>query len=86
MFCTATMEPQGYGEWFVDREAIDRVTVSPYGFDAPEVPVEVTARELPDRPFASDADLLEAFEGARQVTLTGTIISNPMRAGNVVAD
>jgi hypothetical protein len=73
LFCTAAIEPQGYGEWFVDREAVDRVTVSPFPFDTPEVRVEVTARELPDRAFASDADLLAAFESAARVTLTGTI-------------
>jgi hypothetical protein len=53
-----------------------RLTITPDPFEGREVPLEVTARELPNRPFHSAAEAREAFSKARIVPVEG-IASGP---------
>jgi hypothetical protein len=57
-----------------------RLTVTPDPFEGRQVPLEVTARELPDRVFRSEADAREAFSRARAVLVQG-VASGPTSAG-----
>jgi hypothetical protein len=69
-FCTGWTEEQRFGEWAVQRFDT-RIVVTPDAFAARTIPFEITARELPDRPFTSDADLREALRTAPLTFLRG---------------
>jgi hypothetical protein len=72
-FCTGWTDEHTYGEWRVRRDKSGRIIVSPDAFDLPEIPIDVTALELPDRPFPSDAEFREALANGKQVTLSGFV-------------
>jgi hypothetical protein len=70
VFCngwTGAIEEGGYR--IVLRE--NRLLVAPDPFGGLEVPLEVPARQLPDRPYLSDEDLRAAWAAAPQVPVTG---------------
>lgn len=71
-FCTGWTDQQRFGEWTVQRFD-SRVVVTPDAFAGKTIPFEITARELPDRPFTSDADLREALGAAKPVLLRGEV-------------
>jgi hypothetical protein len=48
-----------------------RMTITPDPFEGQEVPLEITARELPNRTFHSAAEAREAFSKAPQVLVQG---------------
>ena len=70
VFCNPWQE-ETYREWTF-RFDRDLVTIVPDPFEGREVPFDINAIELPDRPFASDDDLRTAFRNAPRVSLTGT--------------
>lgn len=72
-FCTATSEQLRFGDWSV-RLAGTRVLVTPDAFGGAEIPIEITARALPKRPFRSDADLSDALKQATPITLQGSVV------------
>jgi hypothetical protein len=72
VFCTASREPQRYGEWTVSI-AGTRVEVTPDPFGGAEVPLTVAARRLPGGAFRSQAELGAAWERAPRLTLSGSV-------------
>jgi hypothetical protein len=71
-FCAGWTEPQRYGDWTV-RLAGTRVVVTPDPFGEAEIPIEITAREIPKRPYRSDAALRDALSKARARTMRGEV-------------
>jgi hypothetical protein len=71
-FCTGWTDEQRYGEWVVQRVGT-RVAVTPDAFGRAEIPFEIRAREMRDRPFRSDGELREALNDARQTILSGEV-------------
>jgi hypothetical protein len=71
VFCNPWRE-ETYRQWTF-RFDRDVVTITPDPFSGREIPFEIDAIELPDRPFASDDDLRAALGNARRVSLTGTV-------------
>ena len=47
------------------------LVITPDPFHGARVPLEVSVRELPHRPFASATEALEAFRATRATSLTG---------------
>jgi hypothetical protein len=70
VFCAQWRE-ETYRQWTF-RFDRDVVTVTADPFAGREIPFEINAIELPDRPFASDDDFRTAFRNAPRVSLTGT--------------
>jgi hypothetical protein len=56
------------------RRRGDVVEVAPDPFEGVTVPLEVAARRIPARPYASDDDLRTTLGAARRVSLTGRIV------------
>jgi Protein of unknown function (DUF3891) len=71
-FCTGWTDAQRFGAWTVQRFDA-RVVVTPDAFGGRTIPFEISARELPDRPFTSDADLRDALRTARVTTVRGEL-------------
>lgn len=71
-FCTGWTDEQRFGEWTVQRFD-SRVVVSPDAFAGKAIPFEITAREIPNRPFTSDADLRDALGAAELAFLRGEV-------------
>lgn len=71
-FCAGWTDAQRFGEWTVQRFD-SRVAVTPDAFAGTTIPFEITARELPDRPFTSDADLRDALGAAKATFLRGEV-------------
>jgi hypothetical protein len=75
-FCTAAGEEQRFLDWIIRADG-SRVLVAPDPFGGAEVPLEVAAREIPRRPYRSDAELREAVAAARAITLRGWVAGRP---------
>jgi uncharacterized protein DUF3891 len=71
-FCTGWVDEQRFGEWAVQRFD-SRVVVSPAAFDETEIPIEVAAKEIRNRPFRSDAELRDALREAKVIMLEGVV-------------
>lgn len=71
-FCTGWTDEQRFGEWAVQRFDA-RLLVTPDAFGGRTIGFEITARELPNRPFTSDADLRDALGAATLTSLRGEI-------------
>jgi uncharacterized protein DUF3891 len=71
-FCADWTDEQRFGAWRVNRSG-DRLAVTPDAFGGKEIPIAVTARELPRQTFASDADLRAAIARSPTVTLRGAV-------------
>jgi hypothetical protein len=72
LFCMAVSQPQHIGEWSVQLTG-DRVLVSPDPFGGRSIPIEVRARQIPDRTFESDDDLRATVHAAREVVVKGIV-------------
>jgi len=70
-FCNGWSEAQMDVSGYAARLDGTRLIVTPDPFGGREVALEIVARELPDRPFASADEASEAFRRAPTVTLTG---------------
>jgi hypothetical protein len=71
IFCNQ-WESQTFGEYTFARDG-DEIVVTPDPFGGERVPIAVTACEIPDRPYSSDAELRQALRDATTVSLTGTV-------------
>ena len=71
-FCTGWTDEQRFGGWAVQRFD-SRVMVTPDLFGGRTIPFEITARELPNRPFTADADLRDALRTAKLTFLRGEV-------------
>lgn len=72
IFCNRWDDEHRYAEWTF-RLTDTAVVVSPDPFTGQEFPFEITAREIADRPYASDADLHDTIHDAPLVALRGTV-------------
>ena len=71
-FCVGWKDEQRFGEWTV--LCVDtRVVVRPDAFGGKEVPIEIEAREIPNRSFQSDMEVRDALREARVTTLEGIV-------------
>jgi len=72
LFCMAVSQPQHIGDWSVHITG-DRVVVSPDLFGGQSIPIEIRAREIPNRTFESDEDLRAAVRAAPEVMVNGVV-------------
>lgn len=70
IFCNGWSEPQRDGEYRVQWNGV-RLVVAPDPFDGVEVPLNVAARRLPNRPFSSRHKAAAAYAAAPAVALHG---------------
>jgi hypothetical protein len=75
-FCAGWTDEQRFGEWTV-RRFDARVVVRPDAFGGQEIPIEIDAKEIPNRPFRADAELREALSQANVTRLKGVVGSDP---------
>jgi hypothetical protein len=73
-FCTGWTDEHRFGEWAVQRSG-SRVVVTPDAFGGVEIPIDISAREVPDQPFRSDEELRDALKTAKTISLRGTVHS-----------
>jgi hypothetical protein len=71
-FCAGWTHEQEFGGWTVQLSSTG-VKVTPDLFAGTEVLIEITAREVPNRRFRSDADLRDALTEAEVRTLHGVV-------------
>lgn len=71
-FCTGSDDLSQFGDWRVTRSG-NRVTVAPDLFGGAQVPVSVSAMEIPARKYRSDDELREAMRYPRTITLHGVV-------------
>ena len=71
-FCTGWTDEQQFGEWTVQM-AGTRVVVTPDAFGGANIPIEINARPIPNRPLRMDAELRELLSEADRVTLRGEV-------------
>lgn len=69
-FCNGWSEPQRDGEYRVHWDGA-RLAVEPDPFDGVEVPLNVAARRLPNRPYFSRHEAAAAYAAAPTVALQG---------------
>jgi hypothetical protein len=72
IFCNRWNEAQTFDRWTMSLASND-VVVSPDAFGGREIPVAVTAREIKDEAYASDAALHIAMRTAPVITLRGVV-------------
>jgi uncharacterized protein DUF3891 len=75
IFCTQ-WEGESFASWRFRRDG-DSVGVTPDAFAGATVPIAITAREIPNRQYTSDADLHGVLRAAPAVALHGTVTSFP---------
>ena len=75
-FCTGWTDEQRFGDWTV-RPHGTGIRVTPDAFGGKVIPMEITANEIPDQPFRSDAELRIALSGAKTVKLQGDAAGQP---------
>jgi hypothetical protein len=71
IFCNLWQD-ETFASWRFRREG-DHVLVTPDPFAGTDVPISVTAREIPNRAYTSTEDLQSALRGAPAVTLHGLV-------------
>jgi uncharacterized protein DUF3891 len=72
LFCMAASQPQHVGDWSVQLTG-DRVVVTPDPFGGQSIPIEIRAREIPDRTFESDDELRATVRAAPEVIVSGVV-------------
>ena len=73
-FCTGWTDEQRFSDWTI-RPTGTGVRVSPDAFGGKLIPIEITAKEIPDQPFRSDAELRSALSAAKLARLQGEVLS-----------
>ena len=76
-FCNAWREPQADAFGYEIHFDGVRLSVTPDPFGGQDVPLEITARQMPNRPFASAAEVEREWRAAPTVLLTGTTSAAP---------
>ena len=71
-FCTGSNERAAFGGWTLALDG-DRVLVTPDIFGGAAIPIDVEAREMPDRRWPDDAALRAALAEARPLTIRGEV-------------
>jgi hypothetical protein len=71
-FCTGWTDQQRFAGWTVQLSGT-RVVVRPDPFGGAEIPVQITATEIGNQTFRSDAELRAALSQAHTTTLRGTV-------------
>jgi len=71
-FCTGWTNDQKFDRWTVHPTAAG-VGVSPSAFGANPLAYEIGAKEIPNRPYRSDAELRDALGKAPTITLRGQL-------------
>lgn len=71
-FCNNWTDAQHESDYTIRLEG-NRLRIVPDPFEGAEVSIEITARELPNRPFESASAATLAFRSSRVVTLAGTV-------------
>lgn len=77
-FCTGWEGEQHFGEWTVSLSGTRVIT--PDVFGSVEIPIAITARDIPNQPYSSDSALRDAIGRAHTATLHGSVIGGD-RAG-----
>jgi Protein of unknown function (DUF3891) len=72
VFCTGWTDEHSFGGWNVRRSGT-RVLVAPDLFGGAVTPVEITAKEIRNQPYRSNAELRAAVRDAKTVTLRGEV-------------
>jgi hypothetical protein len=71
-FCTGWTDEQRFAAWTVQRSDT-HVVVRPDVFAGAVIPIEINAREVPNQPYSSDAELLDTFSRSSATTLRGSV-------------
>lgn len=71
-FCTGSNDLAQFGEWRVTRSG-NRVQVTPDVFDGAQVPISISAIEIPPRKYRSDEELRAVMRYPRTITLHGVV-------------
>jgi Protein of unknown function (DUF3891) len=71
-FCTGWTDEQRFAEWTVQRFDA-RVVVTPDAFGGREIPIEISASEIRNQPFWSDAELRAVVREANVTTIEGVV-------------
>ena len=71
-FCTGSTDEQRFGDWTIQLSG-SRVVVTPDAFGGAEIPIEIDAKVIRNRPFRSDAELRDALSEASTTTLRGEV-------------
>jgi len=71
-FCTGSNERAAFDGWSLALDG-DRVLIAPDMFDGAAIPLEVEAREIPDRAWPDDDALRAAVAAARPLTIRGEV-------------
>ena len=80
LFCAEWEESQTYDRWTFRRDGL-RVLVSPDPFAGREIPIAITAREIPARRYGTDEDLRQTVRQAAVVTVRGTVAGEAQAEG-----
>ena len=72
-FCTTGIELQPYGDWSVQCTG-SRVFVTPDPFGGRIIPIEISAREIANRPYGSDQELREELTRSKTVSIDGEAV------------
>jgi hypothetical protein len=72
-FCTGSTDEQRFGPWTVQLSGT-RVVITPDAFGRAVIPIEITAREMRNQTFRSDAELHDALRQAKPTTLRGDVV------------
>jgi len=79
-FCNGWTDVQTDDAGYAIRLDGTRLTITPDPFEGREVALEVTARELPNRPFRSASEAERAFTAAREVVVKGVASGDRTKA------
>jgi hypothetical protein len=76
-FCNAWTEPHQHEQYTI-AAVPDGVLVTPDPFNGARIAISIRARQLPNRPYRDNHDARDAWNAAREITLTGSVAgSNP---------
>jgi hypothetical protein len=73
LFC-ARWDEDTFDGWTFARDG-DHLKITPDALGSERIPFSITARRIPDRPYASDDDLRDTLRDAPEVTLQGVMSS-----------
>jgi hypothetical protein len=75
-FCTGWTDEERFGEWTVQLSGT-RVVVRPDAFGGALIPIEISAKEVRNQAFRSDAELHDELRQAKTTTLRGDVGEMP---------
>lgn len=72
-FCLGWTDEQQVGEWVIRRSG-PAITVTPDLFAGATIPITISAKEISNRPYQSDAELRDALRSARRIELCSDVL------------